>query len=45
MSEGGAKKEVTGTDVQILEIERDRLRRRLGFWEERIIKIERGAGA
>jgi hypothetical protein len=44
MSEGSAKKEVTGTDVQILEVERDRLRRRLDFWELRIRKIERGGG-
>ena len=45
MSETQAKKEVTGTDVQILEAERDRLRRRLQFWEGRIVTIERGAGA
>ena len=44
MSEGSAKKEVTGTDVQILEVERDRLRRRLDFWEVRIKEIERGGG-
>jgi len=42
MSEGSAKKEVTGTDIQILEVERDRLRRRLDYWELRIRKIERG---
>jgi hypothetical protein len=44
MSVAQAKKEVTGTDIQILETERDRLRRRLKFWEARIVKIERGAG-
>jgi hypothetical protein len=44
MSEGSAKKEVTGTDLQLLEAERDRLRRRLSFWEERTRKIERGGG-
>jgi hypothetical protein len=44
MSEGTAKKEVTGTDVQILEVERDRLRRRLNFWEARIRKVERADG-
>jgi hypothetical protein len=42
MSETQAKKEVTGTDIQILEAERDRLRRRLAFWESRIVRIERG---
>jgi hypothetical protein len=42
MSESQAKKEVTGTDVQILEAERDRLRRRLEFWEHRIVTLERG---
>jgi hypothetical protein len=45
MSDAQAKKEVTGTDVQILEAERDRLRRRLQFWESRIVTIERGRGA
>ena len=45
MSEGSAKKEVTGGDIQILEVERDRLRRRLDFWELRIHKIERGSAA
>jgi hypothetical protein len=44
MSEGTAKKEVTGTDIQILEVERDRLRRRLNFWETRIRKVERASG-
>ena len=45
MSQAEAKKEVTGTDIQILEAERERLRRRLDFWETRIAQIERGGGA
>jgi hypothetical protein len=44
MSEATAKKEVTATDIQILEVERDRLRRRLNFWEAKIRKVERADG-
>jgi len=44
MTESQAKKEVTGTDIQILEAERERLRHRLQFWETRIDEIERSGG-